>query len=91
MMVKFSRDALKEIVDGPGEVEIQVSGGLLGGGSFEGSDTLKFINPGRGGHGPQGNQKGGARQEQSHKGTHNGRNPVKGKQEKNNNKGGKNK
>jgi hypothetical protein len=78
LIVKFSREALKEIVDGPGEVEIQVSGDLEGGGSFEGSDTIRVINPGKEGPGPHGN----------HKGTYNGNNPVKGNQEKSNNKGG---
>ncbi len=88
LMVKFSRDALKEIVDGLGEVEIQVSGDLGGGGSFRGSDTIKVINPRKGGPGPHGNQKGESHREQDHKGTYNDHNPVKGKQEKNNNKGG---
>jgi len=101
LMVKFSRDALKEIVDGPGEIEIHVSGELVGGGTFEGSDTIKVINPGKGGPGPHGNQKrwkhqkknqkGWTHQKQNHKGTYNSHNPVKGKQEKSNNKCGKNK
>jgi len=91
LMVKFSRDALKEIVDGPGEVEIQVSGDLGGGGSFEGSDTIKVINPGKEGTGPHGKKNGWTHQKQNHKGTFNGKNPVKGNQAKPNNKGGKNK
>ena len=90
LMVKFSRDALKEIVDGPGEVEIRLSGDLGGGGSFGGSDTINVINPGKGEPGPHGNQEGSAQQKRNHKGTYNGRNPVKGNQEKNNNRGGKN-
>ncbi len=88
LMVKFNRDALKDIVDGPGEVEIQVSGDLGGGGSFEDSDTINVINPGKEGPGSQGNQKGWTHREQNHKGTYNGNNPVKGNQEKSNNKGG---
>lgn len=91
LMVKFSRDALKEIVGEPGEVEIQVSGDLVGGGSFEGSDTIRVINPGKAGPGPHGSQKGQTHKEQNHKDTYNDRNPVKGNQEKSNNKGGKNK
>jgi hypothetical protein len=90
LMVKFSRGALKEIVDGPGEVEIQVSGDLEGGGSFEGFDTIRVINPGKKGPGPHGNQNGWKHQEQNHKGTFNGKNPEKGNQEKSN-KGGNNK
>lgn len=90
MMVKFSRDELKEIVDGLGEVEIQVSGDLVGGGSFEGFDTIRVINPGKGGPGPHGNQNGWTHREQNHKGTFNGENPVEGDQAKPN-KGGKNK
>jgi len=91
LMVKFSRDELKEIVDGLGEVEIQVSGELVGGGSFEGFDTIRVIDPGKKGPGPHGNQNGWKHQEQNHKGTYNGHNPEKGNQEKSNNKGGNNK
>jgi len=58
LMIKFSRDALKDIIDGPGEVEIHISGDLVGGGSFEGSDTIRVINPGKEGPGPHGNQNG---------------------------------
>jgi hypothetical protein len=54
LMVKFSREALKESVDGPGDVEIQVFGKIVGGGSFDGSDTIKVINPGKEGSGPHG-------------------------------------
>jgi hypothetical protein len=88
LMVKFSKDALKEIVDGTGEVEIHVSGDLVGGGTFGDSDTIKVINPGKEGAGPQGKQNGWTHREQNHKGTYNGRNPVKGNQAKNKNKGG---
>ncbi len=65
LMVKFSREALKEIVDGPGEVEIQVFGEIVGGGAFAGSDTITVKNPGKEGNGPHGapaaksNKKGG--------------------------------
>jgi hypothetical protein len=90
LMVKFSRGALKGIVDGLGEVEIQVYGKLVGGGSFGGSDTIKVINPGKGGPGPHGNQNGWTHREQNHNGTFNGENPVEGDQAKPN-KGGKNK
>jgi hypothetical protein len=82
LMVKFSRDELKEIVDGPGEVEIQVSGDLEGGGSFEGSDTIRVMNPGKGGPGPHCNQNGWKHKKQNHKGTFNRNNPVKGNQAK---------
>jgi hypothetical protein len=87
LMVKFSRGALKEVINGLGEVEIQVYGKLVGGGSFGGSDTIKVINPGKGGPGPHGNQNGWTHREQNHKGPFNGKNPGKGNQAKPN-KGG---
>ena len=48
LMVKFDRQALIEYLDGTtGEVTLTVSGELSDGTSFEGSDTITVINPGK--------------------------------------------
>ena len=48
VMIKFSRDALQELGSPGEEVEIRVTRELPGGESFEGTDTLRMIDPGNG-------------------------------------------
>ncbi len=48
VMIKFSRDALQEIGSPGEEVEIRITGTLPGGGSFEDTDTIRMIDPGKG-------------------------------------------
>lgn len=48
VMIKFSRDALQELGSPGEEVEIRITGELPGGESFEGTDTIRMINPGNG-------------------------------------------
>jgi hypothetical protein len=47
-MIKFSRDALQDLGSPEEEVEIRITGELPGGESFEGTDTIRMINPGKG-------------------------------------------
>jgi hypothetical protein len=48
VMIKFSRDKLQELGSPDEEVEIKITGELPGGGSFDGTDTIRMINPGNG-------------------------------------------
>jgi hypothetical protein len=48
VMIKFSRDALQDLGSPEEEVEIRITGELPGGESFEGTDTIRMINPGKG-------------------------------------------
>jgi len=83
VMIKFSRDALQELVSPGEEVEITVTGELPGGGSFEDTDTITVINPGNG------NVK--ATQKQNRGNSNNGKGPKdnRGKGPKDNNGKGK--
>jgi hypothetical protein len=48
LMVRFNREALIAHLDGVvGEVELALSGELIAGPAFEGSDTITVINPGK--------------------------------------------
>ena len=48
VMIKFSRDALQELGSPDEEIEIRVTGELPSGESFEGTDTIRMIDPGNG-------------------------------------------
>jgi hypothetical protein len=48
VMLKFSRSWVQERVPLGDEVELKVTGELPGGGSFEDTDTIRVINPGKG-------------------------------------------
>lgn len=67
LMVKFSREELKEIIDGLGDVEIHVRGRFEGGSTFEGSDTIRIIYPGKHKSGPQHQWKGSQGKKNRHK------------------------
>jgi hypothetical protein len=56
LMLKFSRSELQEAIDEPGVYEIVVSREYADGSSFEGSDTIRAISPGKKGKGPKQNE-----------------------------------
>jgi len=47
LMVKFARSAVQSILEVGEEVKIIISGQLIDGRTFEGSDTIRVISPGK--------------------------------------------